>query len=192
MRRERVASRVPRVWVAGVLAGIGLAGLAIASCVPRAAAPPRAAPAPQPTAPVLTRLPSPTYDNWMDAPATPGDWRYQASGPASQATFAAGPGPGPLTIVCDLATRRVGIARAGGATGPVQMRIRSESADRLVEARPQANGLLAEFAASDPILDALAFSKGRFAIETAGAETLYLPAYPEVSRVIEDCRRGTL
>ncbi len=202
MSRPPARSRVPmrtrsRLLWAGALGAAGLAGLAIASCVPRApepAPPPRAAP--QPTAPIVTRLPTPTYDDWMDAPATPGDWRYQANGPATQATFSNTPGPGPLTIVCDLATSRIGIARAssasGGASGPVQMRIRSESADRLVEASPQANGLVAEFAATDPILDALAFSKGRFAIEIAGAETLYLPAYPEVSRVIEDCRRGAL
>ena len=33
-----------------------------------------------------------------------------------------------------------------------------------------------------------AFSKGRFAIETPGLATLYVPSYPEITRVIEDCR----
>jgi len=42
--------------------------------------------------------------------------------------------------------------------------------------------------ARDPLLDAIAFSRGRFALEAAGLETLYLPAWPELSRVIEDCR----
>ncbi|MDG2003332.1 MAG: hypothetical protein P8J20_08375 [Novosphingobium sp.] len=42
--------------------------------------------------------------------------------------------------------------------------------------------------ASDPLLDAMAFSRGRFAVETAGLPTLYVPSWPEVSRVIEDCR----
>lgn len=40
----------------------------------------------------------------------------------------------------------------------------------------------------DPLLDAMAFSRGRFALETAGLPTLYLPSWPELSRVIEDCR----
>jgi hypothetical protein len=44
------------------------------------------------------------------------------------------------------------------------------------------------FAPNDPLLDAMAFSRGRFAVETAGKPTLYVPSWPEVSRVIEDCR----
>jgi hypothetical protein len=61
-----------------------------------------------------------------------------------------------------------------------------------LEAQPAAGGVRAELAASDPLLDAMAFTKGRFAVETAGQETLYVPAYPEISRVIEDCRGGRL
>ena len=185
-----------RLRAGAALAGLaGLAGLALWGCVPSAPEPtpaPSPAPAVQPTAPILTELPTPTYDDWMDAPQTPGDWRYAADGPATQATFGDGPATRRLTIICDLATRRVGLARTGTADGPVQMRIRTETADRLLEARPEGDGLLTELAASDPLLDALAFSKGRFAMETAGQETLYIPAYPEISRVIEDCRRGRL
>ena len=43
-------------------------------------------------------------------------------------------------------------------------------------------------AARDGLLDAMAFSRGRFAVETAGLPTLYVPSWTEVSRVIEDCR----
>ena len=46
----------------------------------------------------------------------------------------------------------------------------------------------AELPARDPALDAIAFSRGRFALETAGLATLYLPSWPEISRVVEDCR----
>jgi hypothetical protein len=42
--------------------------------------------------------------------------------------------------------------------------------------------------ARDGLLDAMAFSRGRFAVETAGLPTLYVPSWTEVSRVIEDCR----
>ena len=41
---------------------------------------------------------------------------------------------------------------------------------------------------NDPILDAMAITKGRFAVGVEGERTLYLPAWTEVSRVIEDCR----
>jgi hypothetical protein len=34
----------------------------------------------------------------------------------------------------------------------------------------------------------MAFSKGRFAIEAGSAPPLYLPSWPEVTRVVEDCR----
>jgi len=48
--------------------------------------------------------------------------------------------------------------------------------------------LAVSLAARDPLLDAMAFSRGRFAVETAGLPTLYVPSWTEVSRVIEDCR----
>jgi len=183
-----------------------------AGCVPSApeqtpAPTPAAPPPPAPPPPPVAALPAPTYDNWLDAPQTPGDWRYTAQEPATQATFVAGAGASTarLTIICDLGTRRVGIARAMEATGvgdrgPAQMRIRTETVERLLQAQPQpqpraqiqGNALLAELAASDPLFDAMAFTKGRFAVETAGEQTLYVPAYPEISRVIEDCRGGSL
>jgi hypothetical protein len=111
----------------------------------------------------------------------------------TQANFGTGAGAPLLTLSCDLATRQVRMALpAAGATGPVQMRIRTETAERLTQARLEGASLVADFPASDSLLDAMAFSRGRFAVETAGRETLYVPAYPEISRVVEDCRRGRL
>ncbi len=184
---------------------LGLALLAAPGCVPPAPGP-APAPAPAPVAapagapPPIAALPEATYDDWLDAPATPGDWRYGAQGGgATQASFGGGAGQTRLTLRCDLASRRVALAltRAGDASGPLQsgpaqLRIRTEFAERLLEARPADGAVTAELAASDPLLDAIAFTKGRFAVETAGQEPLYVPAYPEISRVIEDCRRGGL
>jgi len=45
-----------------------------------------------------------------------------------------------------------------------------------------------QLAAYDPLLDALAFSRARFAVVAAGSPPLVLPAWPEIARVIEDCR----
>jgi hypothetical protein len=42
--------------------------------------------------------------------------------------------------------------------------------------------------ARDPLLDAIAFSRGRFAVEAEGRGRLILPADPVISRVVEDCR----
>jgi hypothetical protein len=131
----------------------------------------------------------------MDAPPTEGDWSYTpfAGTSMTQASFGTGAGAAHLTLSCDLATRQVRLAQpAGGATGPVQVRIRTETADRLTQARPEGASLIVDFPASDSLLDAMAFSRGRFAVETAGRATLYVPAYPEITRVVEDCRKGRL
>ena len=180
------------------LMGAVLGTVSLAGCVPPAPEPtpaPTPAPVAQPElpAPIAAQLPTPTYDNWLDAPQTPGDWRYAAlaDGSTTQATFGMGAGPATLTLSCDLAARQVRIAQpAAGATGPVQMRIRAETGDRLTQARLEGAALVVDLPASDSLLDAMAFTKGRFALEAAGRETLYVPAYPEITRVVEDCRRG--
>ena len=56
-------------------------------------------------------------------------------------------------------------------------------------ATPGGTGTLAVRAASDTVLDQIAYSRGRFAVEAQGLDTLILPAWAEVGRVIEDCRR---
>jgi hypothetical protein len=156
----------------------GLAGLALlAACgtrvVPPSAPPPAPAPAPSPT-PAPTPTPVPSFSSWMDAPATPGDWSY-ANGVA---TFGQA-GVARLTLSC--ANGAVRIAYQGSSAE--RLTFRTETISRAVAA----SAGVASLAARDPLLDAIAFSKGRFALE-AGNETLYVPAYPEISRVIEDCR----
>jgi hypothetical protein len=150
----------------------------IAACVPRAEppAPPAApppVPAPTPT-PTPTPTPVPANANWEDAPQTSGDWAY-ANGTA---TFGL-PGQPRLTLTC--AGGAVRIAVPGAAAG--LLTIRTETATRAL----QATAGTASLQARDPLLDAMAFSKGRFAVE-GGGQALYVPAWPEVSRVIEDCR----
>ena len=70
------------------------------------------------------------------------------------------------------------------------MRIRTETGDRIFNAAPIAgtNAVSITLNADDPLLDAMAITKGRFAVELEGASTLYLPSWAEVTRVIEDCR----
>jgi hypothetical protein len=76
------------------------------------------------------------------------------------------------------------------ATVPAPLRVLTEMREGSLVTRPaQTDGsLIAELPSRDPLLDAMAFSKGRFAIETPGLPTLYIPSWPEVTRVIEDCR----
>lgn len=151
----------------------------IAACVPRSeppAPPPPAPVTPPPPAPTPapTSSPLPQQAGWEDAPQTPGDWTY-ANG---MATFGL-PGQPRLTMACTGDAVRISIP--GGPSGPLA--VRTETTTRAVQAT---NGA-ALLQARDPLLDAMAFSKGRFALEGDGP-ALYVPAWPEVSRVIEDCR----
>ena len=163
--------------------------LALAACsAPRPAPTPTPPPAARPAPPPAARPQPPAPADWMDAPQTPGDWRYLgASGGQTRAMF----GDNAAMLTCDRARRTVTLSRPGTATGSARIRILTESTQRTIDST-SASGppqmLAATFAASDPILDAMAFSKGRFAVETAGLPTLYLPSWPEVTRVIEDCR----
>ena len=70
-------------------------------------------------------------------------------------------------------------------------KLRAELMERGISAEPTESDrawVRARVPARDPLLDAMAFSKGRFAVEVAGLPTLYVPSYPEVTRVVEDCR----
>ncbi|MGB5725326.1 MAG: hypothetical protein WBM39_13030 [Parasphingorhabdus sp.] len=40
----------------------------------------------------------------------------------------------------------------------------------------------------DMMMDRIAYSRGRFAVETDGLQSLAIPVWPEFSRVVEDCR----
>lgn len=166
------------------------------ACVPSAKVPapspaPAARPAPAP-APVPVQVPqAPAYDSWMDAPATPGVWRYQPVARGSQAVFAGNGTAAQASLSCNLDTRRIAVARFVGTGGAQAMTIRSETATRsLPVTRSAGNPALAaaSLAPDDPLLDAMALSKGRFAVEVEGEAPLYLPSHAEVSRVIEDCR----
>ena len=120
----------------------------------------------------------------MDAPRTSGDWSY-AGGTATYGIVGNAP---VFTFRCDRAAGNVILSRTGTATNIVPMRIVTETATRLLNAVPTGANVTVSLSARDPLLDAMAFSKGRFAVEVPGLPTLYLPSWTEVSRVIEDCR----
>lgn len=180
-------------------AAIGLAALALAGCIPPA---PEPTPAPTPTptpspvatqAPPLTMAPppAPIPDQWLDLPQTSGDWRYEATAQGSVARFARAGSPSRLEIACALNAREVRIfLPASGNLANRTVEIRSQAIARSSMTAPRADGSGVELVvpASDALLDALAFSQGRFAIQLSGAEALYLPSWQEISRVVEDCR----
>ena len=159
--------------------------------------PPPPAPAPAP-APVATQAPPPPQTtlppatNWIDRPQTAGTWTYSQDGNESRAFFGT-PGAPLMIIRCDARSRQVGIGRITSTARrtTTAMRISAETTARDLVATPIASaqplvGVVLD--ARDPLLDAMAITRGRFALEVEGEPGLYVPAWAEVTRVIEDCR----
>jgi hypothetical protein len=135
--------------------------------------------------------PRPAPADWRDAPQTAGTWRWALEGGNSSASFGVA-GYAPVArVICDRAKGRVILMRSGAASAAVPMALRTTATMRPLSSDPAIsppNWLALALTARDPLLDNIAFSRGRFAFEAAGLATLYLPAWPELSRVIEDCR----
>lgn len=97
-----------------------------------------------------------------------------------------------FALRCDLATRNVVLSRGGNLTTPSASMQFTTSFGVFTLAAANGGGqpaaIVAQVTARDPRLDQMAFSRGRFLIDAAGQPRLVLPAWPEVARVIEDCR----
>lgn len=173
-------------------AALGLT-FVLAACIPAPRPEPAPAPAPVQTAPPPPPVapPPPGPANWIDAPRSAGDWSYRAQTGGSLAQFGSPGGGAGFAMRCDSDRREIVLTRESASTQPVPMRIRTETAERVITAQPaagQVSSVAVAIPARDPILDAIALTRGRFAIEAQGSQTLYLPAWSEVTRVIEDCR----
>lgn len=181
----RVRALVSRVPSLAAISTSVLAAL-LAGCVP----PPPSIPAPGPSAaPPPPQRPAPAPPrpaaDWRDAPITPGNWTYATSPGGSVASF----GGGLFTMRCNPQTRAVILVRAAtqGAT-PASLSITTSNLSRTLNGSRTGAGIEASVSARDPLLDAMALSRGRFVISAAGEQTLYLPSWTEVTRVVEDCR----
>jgi hypothetical protein len=130
--------------------------------------------------------------NWMDAPRTPGDWSYSDRGAFTFADYGTAPDKIVFGMRCDKANHVVSLGRTSASKVAVPMQVKTETVTQLFTAEPQQAGqyhiVSAPLPAADSFLDAMALSKGRFAVEVVGEPTLYIPSWPEVTRVIEDCR----
>ena len=173
--------------------------LIVTCCQTPQPAPPPPAPKPVATptpAPPPPQVAPPPAENWIDRPQTPGDWSYVEEPGETLALFGS-PGAIKLVFACDLDTRKVSMVRPLSAMGPgdVAMRISAETTSRPLMAARVAGSpgqaparAIATLDARDPLLDAIAITRGRFAVEVEGEPGLYVPAWAEVTRVIEDCR----
>lgn len=154
--------------------------------------PPQAAPAapPPPTPPKPDQAP---VVGWEDAPHSPGDWVYRSDARGSVALFGPSGGDARFVVRCDRSAGRIFLSRLGalaaGQTG--SMEIRATSGVKRFAARNNGDTpsyVAVELPPREPHLDAMAFSRGRFLVSVKGVADLVIPNWPEMTRVIEDCR----
>lgn len=165
--------------------------LLAAACTPPAQIP-EASSSPQPpvvSAPAPAPQPQQPQGKWTDWPITPGDWVYRQDSRGSIALFGQSGRDALVTLRCDRSRARIYLTRQSGQRS-ANMAVRTSA--RLKNASAVTTGgapayLALEMMPNDPILAAMAYSRGRFAIETGGEVSAAIPVWSEIGRVIEDC-----
>jgi len=132
---------------------------------------------------------APPIPDYSTAMPRAGSWGYVPLPGGSSARFVDTSGTARLVIQCTMATRQVTIALTSAAPAAT-LSVWTTSLTRVLPARFEANAMrvASQVAATDPLLDAMAFSRGRIAVDMPGNVAVVAPAAPEAARVIEDCR----
>lgn len=134
---------------------------------------------------------------WRAVPLTEGSWRYQNIDNAATALFSRSDNTPIIAISCDLTRRDIWITRAlsqpsqTALPSDMLMHITTDTSSVILIAHRELKpfqGTSARLDPMDSLLDSIAFSVGRFAVEMPDQDALYLPAWAEIARVIEDCR----
>jgi hypothetical protein len=130
-----------------------------------------------------------TVADFSYSPVSPGTWTYRAVTGGSEASFVDGTGTTRMVIACGRVTRLVTISRVSAAPA-ARMSFWTSTLSRDLASRfDQPSGrVVAQVGGLDPLLDAIAFSRGRFAVSMPGYPALVLPAGTEIGHVVEDCR----
>lgn len=150
-------------------------------------------PPPQAVAPPVVQTPQVTQPKgvWTDWQIASGQWVYRQDARGSLALFGRSDSDATVIIRCDQNRDQIFISRAGSITAGARMTLRASSGLQSYQAR--SNGDDPSYAAisvdpADIMLDRIAFSRGRFAIETTELQSIAVPIWPEFTRVLEDCR----
>jgi len=169
--------------------------LVLAACAPSKPAPvpqPKPQPKQQPVPPTAIDAPKPVRPTgeWIDWPLAPGTWVYRTDARGSLALFGPAGANATMTLRCDKSRGRIYLSVNGsGHSGTFLIRTSSTmKAFEPVQVSNEPPYVAAEIMPRDAILDAIAYSRGRFAIEVGGLPPLAIPNWNEISRVVEDCR----
>jgi hypothetical protein len=176
-----------------------LVSIALLLTVGSCATPP--GPAPAPPRPVPTYVPAPTpsaiptptplASDWRDWPVTPGDWVYRQDVRGSIAFYGIVGSDAALTLRCDRAAAQLYLSKRDASGTGAAITIRTSSTLRTLAAQPTGGTqpyVAVSLAPRDSLLDAMAFSRGRFIVEQPGQPPLVVPSWAEIGRVVEDCR----
>jgi hypothetical protein len=134
----------------------------------------------------MAQAPVASVDAYRAMPLAPGYWTMRLAAGSSEASYGEAGRPARLALRCDMAARRVRISRPDRPAGAIT--IVTSSLTKTLTAP-------AEVLAFEPLLDAIAFSRGRFVVLApalvpgASREVLIIPAWPEAARIVEDCRK---
>ncbi len=164
--------------------------LGLAGC----ASTPKGQPPAPPLAVAAAAMPATSsVKGWEDASLSTGSWVYLVDQQGPVALFGVAGAPAQFALRCDLA-RRIVLAqrRVDPPLEPeAAMTITTSTTERSFSIASFAGAthyLAAEIPAQNAMLDAMAFSRARFAISIPGQPMLILPSWVEVTRVVEDCR----
>ena len=171
---------------------LALAGVSVASCAaPKVVPAPRPQPAPPkivspaPTPPAIIQPQGP----WLDWPMAAGSWVYRRDDRGSISLYGAPNADALVTLRCDKGRRTIFLSRAGSAGSAIT--VRTSASMKSIAAQPtggKPSYIASEIAPTDPILDAMAYSRGRIAIEASPLLNIAIPVWSEIGRVVEDCR----
>jgi len=135
------------------------------------------------------QVPSTAAVDFSYSPVTPGAWNYRAVSGGAEAAFVDTSGMTRMIIGCGTTTRLVTLSRVS-VMPATNLSIWTSSGSRSLTARfdPSAQRVITQLGSADTLLDAIAFSRGRFAVMMPGGPALVLPAGTEVAHIVEDCR----
>ncbi len=118
-----------------------------------------------------------------------GTWTYARTADGSEAAFVGASALPQLILHCAHAQRRVTISKPAAAPAAYLQLWTSTTSRNLTPGFDAATARLsATLAAFDPLLDAMAMSRGRIGVGVAGQPALVVPPWAEIGRIVEDCR----
>jgi len=123
--------------------------------------------------------------------ATPlaGAWSYSSTADGTEARFVDASANPQLILHCTRATRRVSISKPATAAAPaINVWTSSQTRSIPTSFNPATGRLSADLQPYDALLDAMSSSRGRIGLSVGAQPALVVPPWPEIARVVEDCR----